>query len=161
MKFRAAARVRVRHHQHVQLRTSRLQLRAFQPEDVAAFERFAWAEAYRQYLGDHPDPAQFVANNLDTDGAWVIELDERVVGSIFLGEELACLLDPAVHGMGIAVEAARAVITDGFERRGYEEILARAVTDNVASLRALTRLGFAPAEAGAYRLRRSDWPMHA
>lgn len=107
---------------------------------------------------DHPYPAEFVTNNVGADGAWVIELGERVVGSIFLGEELACLLDPSAHGMGIAGEAARVVITDGFERRGYEEIVARAEPDNIASLRGMARLGFIAREDGTYRLHRSDWP---
>jgi RimJ/RimL family protein N-acetyltransferase len=133
-------------------------LRPFRSDDVAAIERFSRADAYRQYLGDgHPDPSTFVANNLGNDGAWVIELDERVVGSIFLGDELACLLDPAVHGMGVATEAARVVIADGFDRRGYDEVIARAHPENIASLRAMTRLGFKPSDDGTYRLQRSDW----
>ena len=139
------------------LRTHRLRLRPFERDDVAAFDAFAHAPAYRRFLGDHPAPADFVANNLDVDGSWVIELGDQVVGSIFLGEELACLLDPAVHRMGIAVEAAEAVIEDGFNRRAYAEIAARADPDNVASLRAMARLGFVPAAAGRYLLRRSDW----
>jgi aminoglycoside 6'-N-acetyltransferase len=141
----------------VDLRTERLRLRPFRADDVAAFEGFARQDAYLRYLGDgHPDPAAFVANNLDRDGAWVIELDGRVVGSIFLGEELACLLDPAVHGHGIATEAARAVLADGFERRGYSEVMARVDADNTASVRALARLGFVASDDGEYRLRRSD-----
>jgi len=143
----------------VELRTARLLLRPFRPDDVARFEGFARADAYLRYLGDgHPEPAAFVANNLDRDGAWVIERDGRVVGSIFLGEELACLLDPAVHGQGIATEAARAVLADGFARRGYTEVVARADAGNVASLRALARLGFVASDDddGAYRLRASD-----
>ena len=133
-------------------------LRPFRPDDVAAIERFAADDAYLRYLGDgHPDPATFVANNLGNDGAWVIELDNRVIGSIFLGDELACLLDPAVHGMGVATEAACVVIADGFDRRGYVEVLARAHPDNVASLRAMARLGFRATEDGMYRLQRSDW----
>jgi RimJ/RimL family protein N-acetyltransferase len=149
----------VRHHGHVLLETRRLRLRPFQPDDVAAFESFARSDPYRRFLGDgHPDPAQLVTNNLGVDGSWVIELGDRVVGSIFLGEELACLLDPAVHAMGIGVEAAQAVIADGFERRGYEEIVARADPDNVASLRAMARVGFVPCEDGTYRLQSSDRP---
>jgi RimJ/RimL family protein N-acetyltransferase len=143
----------------VLLETRRLRLRPFQPDDVTAFETFARTDAYLRYLGEgHPEPAQFVTNNLGIEGAWVIELDERVVGSIFLGDELACLLDPAVHRSGIGAEAARAVITDGFERRGYEAIVARADPDNVASLRALAGLGFVPCADGTYQLARSDWP---
>jgi RimJ/RimL family protein N-acetyltransferase len=132
-------------------------LRPFRPEDVAEFERFAGEDAYLRYLGDrHPEPAAFVANNLGADGAWVIELDGPVVGSIFLGEELAFLLDLAVHGRGIATEAARAVIDDGFGRRGYEAIVARADARNLASVRALTRLGFVAVGDGSFVLRRGD-----
>ncbi len=125
-------------------------MRPFQSDDVAAFESLALAVAYGRSLGDHPFPAQFVTNNVGVDGAWVIELDERVVGSVYLGEQLACLLDPTVHGMGTATEAARVVITDGFERRGYEEIVERADPDNTAPLRAMARLGFRAREDGMY-----------
>ena len=141
----------------VQLRTERLNLRPFRPEDVAAFERFAAADVYRRYLGDHPDPSTFVSNNLGVDGAWVIELASRVIGSVFLGDEIACLLDPAVHGRGIATEATEAVINDGFDRRGYDEIVAHADANNIASLRALAHLGFVASEDGSYRLLRSIW----
>jgi RimJ/RimL family protein N-acetyltransferase len=141
----------------VHLRTERLDLRPFRPDDVAAFERFARAEEYRRYLGEHPDPGTFVANNLGVDGAWVIELGEQVVGSVFLGDEIACLLDPSVHRRGIATEAAAAVIEDAFERRGYDEIVARADGRNVASLRAISRLGFVDCDDETYRLQRSAW----
>jgi len=142
----------------VELRTRRLTLRPFRSDDVTAFETFALAPAYRRFLGeDHPHPADFVQNNVGVDGAWVVVLDERIVGSVFLGEELACLLAPSVHGMGIGAEVARAVINDGFERRGYEEIVARAHPDNIASLRAMERLGFHAREDGTYRLERSSW----
>jgi len=88
----------------------------------------------------------------------MIELDERVVGSVYLGEQLAGLLDPTVHGMGTATEAARAVITHGFERRGYEEIVERADPDNTAPLRAMARLGVRARADGTYRcLERSAW----
>jgi RimJ/RimL family protein N-acetyltransferase len=141
----------------VHLRTERLNLRPFRSDDVAAFENFARSEEYRRYLGDHPDPATFVANNVGADGAWVIEFGERVVGSVFLGDEVACLLDPSVYRMGIATEATAAVIEDGFIRRGYDEIVARADVRNVASLRAMARLGFVARDDQTYRLYRSVW----
>jgi aminoglycoside 6'-N-acetyltransferase len=146
------------HDHRVRLRTRRLTLRPFRPDDVAAIEAFAHADAYLRYLGEgHPDPPALVTNNLGKDGAWVIELDDRVVGSIFLDDELACLLDPAVHGMGIATEAARAVISDGFDRRGYDEVVARAHPDNAASRRAIATLGFRARDDGTFRLDRSGW----
>jgi RimJ/RimL family protein N-acetyltransferase len=144
-------------HLAVELRTRRLTLRPFRADDVGAFAAFALDDAYRRFLGDHPDPAQFVANNVEHDGAWVIEHDGRVIGSVFLGDELACLLDPAVHRRGIGAEAAGAVISDAFERRGYTEIVAHADPANVASVRGLARLGFTQTGDGSYRLARDVW----
>jgi RimJ/RimL family protein N-acetyltransferase len=142
----------------VRLRTPRLVLRPFRLADADAFATFAETEAYLRFLGQgHPSPTDFVANNMGKEGAWVIELDEQVVGSIFLDDELAYLLDPAVHGRGIATEAARTVITDGFARRGYGEVLARSHPNNIASVRVLERLGFNLSADGMYRLDREDW----
>ncbi len=140
------------------LRTERLVLRPFREDDVDAFASFAACDDYRRYLAaDHPQPAQFVANNVDAEGAWVVVLGDRVVGSVFLVEELACLLDPVVHRRGIAVEATKAVIQDGFDRRGHARIMARAHPANSASLRAMAKLGFVDAGDGTYRLDRAAW----
>jgi RimJ/RimL family protein N-acetyltransferase len=145
----------------VELRTSRIRLRPFREADATAFASFCDTDGYRRYLDDnHPDAAKLVTNNVGVDGAWVVELDGSVVGSVFLGDELACLLDPAVHRLGIGTEAARAVIDDGFGRRGYTEVVARADDENIASLRGLQRLGFTRRADGTYRLRRADWEVH-
>jgi RimJ/RimL family protein N-acetyltransferase len=141
----------------VVLRTRRLLLRPFRSSDVEAIASFAHDEDYLRHLRDHPAPPTFVANNLDVDGAWVIELDDQVVGSIFLIDELACLLDPAHHRKGIAPEAATAVIDDAFGRRGYDEIVARADSANTASRRALERLGFRSLGDDRYALSSSGW----
>jgi RimJ/RimL family protein N-acetyltransferase len=141
----------------VELRSSRLTLRPFRDDDVAAFEGFARTPAYLRFLGtDHPEPAAFVANNLGIDGAWVIELQSRVVGSVFLGDELACLLDASVHGQGIGMEAASTVIRDAFERRGYRVVVAHADPGNMASVRGLARLGFRQDDDRRYILDRGD-----
>jgi ribosomal-protein-alanine N-acetyltransferase len=135
------------------LRTERLVLRPFRADDVDAFARFTDDEAYRRHLGDdHPRSDQMVADNLDADGAWVIELEGRVVGSIFLGDELACLLDPAVHAQGIGTEAATAVICDAVDRRGFTQVTARARPSNTASVRVLSGLGFVAVGDDTYRL---------
>jgi RimJ/RimL family protein N-acetyltransferase len=138
------------------LHTERLVLRPFRPDDRARFETFATSKEYLRHLGDHPGPAQLVAANLGVEGAWVVELDGRVIGSAFLGDELACLLDPDVHGRGFGLEVARALIADGFGRRGYAEIRATAADDNIASVRSLARLGFTPCGGGAYVLAHAD-----
>jgi RimJ/RimL family protein N-acetyltransferase len=55
------------------------------------------------------------------------------------------------------MEAARAVIADGFERRGYEQIVARTDPGNMASLGAIARLAFVAQDDGTYRLSRAQW----
>jgi RimJ/RimL family protein N-acetyltransferase len=45
-----------------------------------------------------------------------------------------------VHGRGIGTEAVKAVINDGFERHGYDEIVARAESENVDRDLALARI---------------------
>jgi RimJ/RimL family protein N-acetyltransferase len=55
------------------------------------------------------------------------------------------------------LEASVAVIGDGFERRGYTEVVAHADPSNIASLRGLTRLGFSQTADGSYRLDRAEW----
>ena len=140
-----------------ELRTARLVLRAFRPEDLAAFTAFARGDDYRRYLGaEHPAVDEFVANNVGRDGAWVIEHDGVVVGSVFLGDdgELACLLDPAHWNAGIATEAAGAVVDHAFGAPGRDEVWATADAGNIASIRAMARLGMTPAADGTYRRRR-------
>jgi streptomycin 3"-adenylyltransferase len=142
----------------VEIETDHLRLRPFRADDAAAFDRFARAAEYRRYLGaDHPGPHAFVANNVGIDGAWVVELGGQVVGAVFLGHELACLIDPEHHGHGVGTEAAIAVIDDGFHRRGYDTIIARADPANTASVRGLARLGFHMAGGGRYVLDRATW----
>lgn len=49
------------------------------------------------------------------------------------------------------------IIRDGFTRRAYREIVARADPENLASLRAMSRLGFEASADGFFRLRQEAW----
>ncbi len=150
----------------MELRTSRLLLRPFQPGDADAFAAFADDPAYRRYLGpDHPSPQQLVENNVAADRArepsWVICMEGAVVGSIFLGvqpadrtAELACLLSPGVWGQGVAGEAGRAVVDFAFELMGMEKVFARAEAGNAASRRAMEKAGMR--QEGLLRSHRGD-----
>jgi [ribosomal protein S5]-alanine N-acetyltransferase len=135
------------------LRTRRLVLRPFRPDDVAAIARYADDEEYRRFLGrDHPDADEVVAHNLRVDWArersWVIEIDGEVVGTVFLGVdradsvgELACLIAPVSWGLGFAVEASRAVIDHAFAQLRLAKVWARADVRHHASIRAMEKLG--------------------
>jgi RimJ/RimL family protein N-acetyltransferase len=137
----------------VKLRTARLQLRPFRPDDLDAFGAFAGDPAYRRYLGpEHPQPEQFIANNVSIDWkrehSWVIVIGGEIAGSIFLGldkadltAEIACLLAPAAWGRGIAGEAGRAVVDYAFGALGAGKVFARADAANAASRRAMEKAG--------------------
>src|SRR4029079_2457512 len=141
------------------LATERLILRQFRRDDAPDVSSFADDPDYRRYLGsDHPGAAEFLDNNFDTDWdlapSWAIELDGRVVGGVFLGvepanrrAELACLVAPAHWRKGLAVEACVAVIDQALAI-GLAQIWARADAENIASIRAMGRLG----------MRRDDLP---
>jgi RimJ/RimL family protein N-acetyltransferase len=134
------------------LATERLILRQFRRDDASDVNSFADDPDYRRYLGsDHPGAAEFLDNNVDTDWdlapSWAIELDGRVVGGVFLGmdpanrrAELACLVAPAHWRTGLALEACRAVVDEAFAI-GLVQIWARADAENIASIRAMERLG--------------------
>jgi [ribosomal protein S5]-alanine N-acetyltransferase len=136
-----------------ELRTERLVLRPFRPDDGEAIAGYADDERYRRYLSPtHPGPEEFVAHNLDADWSverpWVITLDEVIVGSVFLGinseddaAELACLVAPAFWGRQIAFEALCAAIEHAFVELGLSKVVARADSRHEASIGLMRKLG--------------------
>jgi len=149
-----------------ELRTQRLLLRPFRPEDADAFVAFADDPAYRRFLAPgHPTAAQLVANNVTVDRerapSWAVCLDGQVVGSIFLGihsedrlAELACLLSPALWGQGIVLEAGRAVLQYAFGELRIDKVFARADAANAASRRVMEKAGMQ--QEGLLRAHRLD-----
>jgi RimJ/RimL family protein N-acetyltransferase len=136
-----------------ELRTERLVLRPFRPDDVEAIARYADDEEYRRYLSPtHPGPEEFVTHNVNADWSverpWVITLDDEIVGSVFLGinseddaAELACLVAPAFWGREIAFEASGAAIEHAFVELDLSKVAARADSRHEASIRLMTKLG--------------------
>jgi len=55
--------------------------------------------------------------------------------------EVGYVLDPAFHGRGYAAEAARAMLTLGFDELGLHRIVGRLDARNAASVRVLEKLG--------------------
>ncbi|HEX8819065.1 MAG TPA: GNAT family N-acetyltransferase [Archangium sp.] len=158
------------------LRTQRLLLRPFIPEDEDALFGF-WNDPHvRRYLWDD----RLVSREEVREQLALSERDfrERGYGGFMLalaqwpgvligfsglrripgGEAVELLygLYQNFWGRGLATEAARAVLRFGFEEAGLEEILAGADRDNTASVRVMERLGMSSA-GDYYRLRREDF----
>jgi RimJ/RimL family protein N-acetyltransferase len=167
-----------------ELRTERLVLRPFRPNDLGAIARYADDEDYRRYLSPtHPGPEEFVAHNVGVDWSversWVIELGGEIVGSVFLGinteddaAELACLIAPEFWGRRIGLEASRAAIEHAFVDLELSKVVARADGRHEASIRLMTNLSMRsdgvahslddrrPGEKVdevLYEIRRDDW----
>ncbi len=142
------------------LRTRRLWLRQWRAEDVDALHAI-WTDAgVRRYLWDdkiivRDRAAEVVAETLAL-------IAERGVGmwSIWTGAEPAMvgfcgfreMIDtdalelvygilPEFWGQEMVLEAARAVLRDGFDRCGFESITALADPPNKASFRVMEKLG--------------------
>jgi ribosomal-protein-alanine N-acetyltransferase len=142
------------------LETPRLLLRAFTPTDEPALLAQWNDPEVRRYLFDgQPVPAEMVRAQVQGSlrsfeehgfGFFTIALRDRpaeVIGFAGLrtfGEagrvEVLYALLPPWWGSGLATEAARAVLADGFAG-GLEEIWAGADPPNTASFRVMERLG--------------------
>jgi RimJ/RimL family protein N-acetyltransferase len=156
------------------LRTERLVLRPFRPDDVEAIARYAGDENYRRYLSPtHPGPAEFVAHNVGVDWSvqrsWVITLDDEIVGSVFLGinsedhaAELTCLVDPRSWRMAIGVEACRAAVEHAFVELDLAKVVARTDPRNASAIGLVEKLGMrrdgsTSTDEVIYEISRADW----
>jgi RimJ/RimL family protein N-acetyltransferase len=144
-----------------ELRTARLLLRSFQPEDIPAIVRLAGAKqiAATTLLIPHPyaeeDARNFLANaNEDfTEGLSVVFavsiLPERelcgAVGLHIAGlhrrAELGYWIGVPFWGKGFATEAAGAAVAYGFETLQLRRIYAHHFAENIASQRVLEKIG--------------------
>jgi len=147
-------------------RTERLLLRPSWPEDAQELHRQIADESIVRNLASGPWPytideaVRFATTNHDerfpaflltlrTDGA------PRLIGACGLGEhegqaELGYWIARPYWGLGFATEAGRAVI-DIAKAVGHKRILASHFTDNPASGRVLSKLGFTNTGKSAQR----------
>lgn len=145
-----------------ELRTDRLLLRPFRPEDAA--RDVADAQAYRddpefaRYLPHVPQPSTradaeaFVALNMGepwaTSPTFAVVLDGRLIGTVSFEVDPAArsaMLGYAVGrswwGRGIATEAARAAVAWAAEAYALVRVWASVDARNVGSRRVLEKLG--------------------
>jgi RimJ/RimL family protein N-acetyltransferase len=91
----------------------------------------------------------------DKEGDWLIlavvfAAEDRVIGEVLLKREsdaertgeLGYVIAPSHQGMGLASEAAGAILALAFDTFGLESVTARIDEPNEASRRMITRLGF-------------------
>lgn len=141
------------------LETPRLRLRPCRIEDVDALHAIWTDPAVRRYLWDDVVIPRTLAEQVVAAsvadwmtqgyGQWIVYRDGTDAAG-FAGLRLSAWCDapellfgllPAHWGQGLATEAARAVIDDGFDRLGLNAIVAATDTPNVASARVLDRVG--------------------
>lgn len=137
-----------------ELRTDRLHLRPFLPEDLDALHAIVSHWQVVRQLGGWPWPADRAftetrAKPYDGIGnVWAILMEGRLVGSVGVnvGKDgapgIGYMLDPAYHQRGIMGEAARAAIAHGFARHDWDGLDAQTWHDNAASDALLHKLGF-------------------
>jgi RimJ/RimL family protein N-acetyltransferase len=144
------------------IETERLILRAWREEDREPYADIMVDPEVGKWLGGPFDReqayqrvARFSASLAETGlGRLAIERksDGRTIGHCGLahtteappmpvGVEIGWALAPDTWGEGYAVEAARAVIADGFARHDFPEILAFTGTTNLRSQAVMQRLG--------------------
>lgn len=146
----------------VLLRTSRLLLRRWREEDVAAFAEMSANPAVMEFLRPLSEAgacAAWVARarahwQQHGFGQWVVEIPDEAsfIGVVGLATisypahftpavEIAWRLAPDFWRRGYASEAARAALDYGFNQLGLSEIVAVTVPANLRSRAVMERLG--------------------
>ncbi|HEY0700330.1 MAG TPA: GNAT family protein [Micromonospora sp.] len=145
------------------LRTDRLDLRPFQPTDLAALHAYQCREDVNRYLYSEPyDEAasraaverKMARTALRAEGdllnpAVVLRATGEVIGDVLLGwtsaehrqGEVGYVFHPDFNGHGYATEATSLMLQLGFEQLGLHRIVGRLDGRNTASARLLERLG--------------------
>jgi RimJ/RimL family protein N-acetyltransferase len=143
----------------VTLETARLRLERLAPEHAEALCAI-WSdpEVARFLMSPPGSPAELdalFARNLEAArefGGWAV--GERASGAVIgrvcffgFGErrrpELAFLLARAAWGRGLATEAARAALAEGFGALAFPEVVALVRPENARAIGVLAKLGFA------------------
>ncbi|MEU4896583.1 GNAT family N-acetyltransferase [Streptomyces sp. NPDC044780] len=143
------------------LRTARLLLEPYRPEDEDAFVALFQDRRVSRWMGNgRPAPeaedralfgrvfTKVYARRLFD--VWAVREDGRYVGHAEIkpteavgGHEIVYALVPEAWGRGLGTELAVAVVGHGFGALGLNEVHATVTAANGASLALLTRLGFA------------------
>ncbi|OBQ50913.1 acetyltransferase [Streptomyces sp. H-KF8] len=141
------------------LRTGRLVLEPYTPEDEEDFVALFQDPRVSRWMGDGPaseaaDRALFgrIFTNVyarDLFDVWAVRRDGLLVGHAEIkpteavgGHEIVYALAPSVWGSGLGTEVAEALVAHGFGTLGLSEVHATVAAPNEASLVLLGRIGF-------------------
>ncbi|WP_431047746.1 GNAT family N-acetyltransferase [Streptomyces sp. P1-3] len=141
------------------LRTDRLLLEPYAPEDEEAFVALFQDTRVSRWMGDGPaseaaDRALFgrIFTKVyagDLFDVWAVRRDGALVGHAEIkrtddvgGHEIVYALAPEVWGSGLGSELAEAIVAYGFATLGLTEVHATVAARNTASLALLGNLGF-------------------
>lgn len=156
----------------MELRTERLVLREFRPDDVAAVLAYQSQPAYLKHYGQPAPSDEEVCAFVRMLCRWAeeaprakyqlaIELGGSLIGTCgvrmeapqLAEAEYGCELDPAYWGRGYALEASRAILDFGRQVLKLQRIWARTSPENLAAIRLAEALGFRGVSPGLYEWR--------
>jgi RimJ/RimL family protein N-acetyltransferase len=116
---------------------------------TSAGQASAWLEAHLAHWSRHGYGRFFVTRGEAFVGLVGLSRNDFDAGMV-PGVEIAWRLSFDGWGKGYATEAARAVMRDGFERLGLDEIIAVTTPGNSRSLRVMERLGMVHAPGDTF-----------
>lgn len=141
------------------LRTERLLLEPYVPEDEDDFVTLFLDGRVSQWMGNGPAPeAEYRAlfgriftkvYAQDLFDVWAVRRNGRFAGHAEIkpaevadGHEIIYALTPDLWGSGLGRELAEAIVAHGFDTLGLGEVYATVAAPNSASLAVLERIGF-------------------
>lgn len=161
----------------VRLKTKRLLLRPFEAGDVGDCLEYRNDSEFARYLPHIPQPftrahaEAFVRQNMtepfDQSPTFAVVLAGRVIGTVNLEIDAAMrnamlgyAIGRASWGLGLATEAAEAVLSWAFDTLKLDRVWATASPDNLRSHKVLERLGMATqtqTPEPTFAITRSEW----
>ncbi|WP_327165649.1 GNAT family N-acetyltransferase [Streptomyces zaomyceticus] len=141
------------------LRTERLLLEPYVPEDEEAFTALFQDPRVSRWMGDGPVPEEDdralfgrIFTKVYARGlfpVWAVRRDDLLVGHAEIkpteqvgGHEIVYALAPAAWGAGLGTEVAETLVAYGFDTLGLPKVHATVAEENTASLVLLGRIGF-------------------
>jgi [ribosomal protein S5]-alanine N-acetyltransferase len=159
----------------INLKTNRLILRNFHPEDWQDLQELAihyQASEWAKYEDPWPTAteevkgiAQFFASG-DDYLAVTLQDTGKLIGLIAIERRkeqegrvhnLGYVFHPEFYGHGYATEGCRSVMAFLFDQQGIDSILTGTWLENTPSVRLLERLGFHSIGNGEFRISKEEW----